>query len=473
MVSFMLPIVADDGGVALAWWHNRPTNTNTNRSKDVTTAAPETPPPTASERTDEIDLRKIRELADRLGRRPGRDKVMEEIGCGAPKATRLLKRYRETVGPHLEPVPDRSEAVDPTADRSDNPTGTPTGREAEADRPTGAVGQAVGSDLPTATPDRSGVFEDDRPTDPTGFRPVGATGQPDRPTADRSDNPTVPTGRVMVSRPDRSAASDQRSDVPDRPDRSDPTTPVGSVTAPNSTGREAVGPDRSATDPTAINPTARPSSDRSGEASPTADRSSYPTGREAESDRSTGAVGQAVGGLLGNLVKITDPDRWVQRSTGRDTDKQSAPTGRMPWFLWATAAAVGVPAFIAIWAGWVSLGLKTGWAEVKMLPSISEWTLNAVVVLPLSVEVLTLVSAGFFFHYQGTAIRWVSGVASLGSTVLGIFGQIWSHYLTASGQPAPWWLIDFVASLPVIALFVVGLLIHMAHREHLTARRNA
>ena len=45
-----------------------------------------------------------------------------------------------------------------------------------------------------------------------------------------------------------------------------------------------------------------------------------------------------------------------------------------------------LPAFVAIWAGWVDLGGMTGFGEVNLLPGIADWAvLNTAITLPIGV----------------------------------------------------------------------------------------
>lgn len=156
-----------------------------------------------------------------------------------------------------------------------------------------------------------------------------------------------------------------------------------------------------------------------------------------------------------------------------DQPDRASPARGMTAFLWVTMALVSVPALLTIWSGWVSLGLATGWRSVQLFPSVpglSGIHLNTVVFLPFSVEILTVVSMGFFLHYRGKAIRRTAGLTAVATVGLGLFGQAWSHHLQATGEAAPSWLVVFTASLPVLALAAVSLLVHLAANEHARAQ---
>lgn len=62
---------------------------------------------------------------------------------------------------------------------------------------------------------------------------------------------------------------------------------------------------------------------------------------------------------------------------------------------------IALPAFVAIWSGWVGLGGLTGFGVVHPLPGIADgFSLNTAITLPIGVEV-----------YAAYALRaWLSGV---------------------------------------------------------------
>ncbi len=168
--------------------------------------------------------------------------------------------------------------------------------------------------------------------------------------------------------------------------------------------------------------------------------------------------------------------RKLADRASEDRTNTAPSTDRMPKTLWVVAGLVALPALVSIWAGWVSLGLATGWKEVQLFPSVPGLNgvhLNTVIFLPFSVEVLTIVSMGFFLHYRGKAIRRVAGITALATVALGLFGQAWSHHLQATGAAAPSWLVVFTSGLPVVAMALVGLLVHLARNEHARTTQGA
>jgi hypothetical protein len=128
---------------------------------------------------------------------------------------------------------------------------------------------------------------------------------------------------------------------------------------------------------------------------------------------------------------------------------------------------LALPAFVAIWGGWVGLGEMTGFGPVNLLPGIgSGLTINTAITLPIGVEA-----------YAAYALRvWLSGIAptplarrfamwsALGSLLLGMVGQVGFHLMTAAGlTEAPWPITTFVSCLPVVVLGCGAALAHLLH----------
>lgn len=126
---------------------------------------------------------------------------------------------------------------------------------------------------------------------------------------------------------------------------------------------------------------------------------------------------------------------------------------------------LALPAFVAIWGGWVGLGRLTGFGPVNLLPGIGGgWTLDTAITLPIGVEA-----------YAAYALRvWLSGIApterarkfamwsAIGSLVLGMAGQVAYHLMIAAGVvQAPWQITTFVSCLPVVVLGCGAALAHL------------
>ncbi|MFY1703960.1 ABC transporter permease [Micromonospora sp. WMMA1923] len=129
---------------------------------------------------------------------------------------------------------------------------------------------------------------------------------------------------------------------------------------------------------------------------------------------------------------------------------------------------LALPAFVAIWGGWVGLGKLTGFGKVNLLPGIgSGWVIDTAITLPIGVE-----TYGAFALYV-----WLSGRvparaarfakwSALGSLAIGALGQVAYHLLIAAGvTSAPWWITTLVACLPVAVLGMGAALAHLMHAD--------
>jgi hypothetical protein len=132
---------------------------------------------------------------------------------------------------------------------------------------------------------------------------------------------------------------------------------------------------------------------------------------------------------------------------------------------------LALPAFVAVWSGWVGLGELTGFGVVHPLPGIADnFTINSAITLPIGVET-----------YAAFALRvWLSGrvpakarrfakVSALSALVLGALGQVADHLLEAAGvTQAPWQITTVVACLPVAVLGMGAALAHLIHAPRTT-----
>jgi hypothetical protein len=129
-----------------------------------------------------------------------------------------------------------------------------------------------------------------------------------------------------------------------------------------------------------------------------------------------------------------------------------------------TLVLLALPAFVAIWGGWVGLGGLTGWGPMPLLPGIADgFVLNSAITLPIGVEA-----------YAAFALRvWLSGfvpvrarrfakVSAIGALVLGAAGQVAYHLMSAAGiTKAPWPVTTLVSCLPVVVLGCAAGLAHL------------
>lgn len=191
------------------------------------------------------------------------------------------------------------------------------------------------------------------------------------------------------------------------------------------------------------------------------------------------AYGATHSGAFGHAfdpVPVTDADRPVPESADEHTAEESsaqatpvavpvtsADEAGKPMRAWPLLLLT-LPAFVAIWSGWVGLGAMTGFGTVHPLPGIwDHLTLNSAITLPIGMEV-----------YAAFALRvWVSGrvperarsfakKSVIGALTLGAAGQVAYHLMNAAGvTTAPWWITTIVASLPVAVLGMGAALAHL------------
>jgi len=135
------------------------------------------------------------------------------------------------------------------------------------------------------------------------------------------------------------------------------------------------------------------------------------------------------------------------------------------WPLWLLA----LPAFVAVWSGWVGLGQLCGFGPIQPLPGIwDSLHLDTSITLPIGMEA-----------YAAYALRvWLSGAVSpaavafarrstITALTVGAAGQIVYHLLTAAGvDHAPWPITALAATLPVAVLGMGATLAHLVQQPH-------
>lgn len=127
-----------------------------------------------------------------------------------------------------------------------------------------------------------------------------------------------------------------------------------------------------------------------------------------------------------------------------------------------------LPAFVAIWAGWVEMGRRTGFGKVTLLPGIADhFQLDTAITLPIGVE--TYAAYALYVWLSGrvneTARRFARASA-ISSLVLGGLGQITYHLMASAGwNSAPWPVTAIVACIPVAVLGMGAALAHLMHAD--------
>jgi hypothetical protein len=127
---------------------------------------------------------------------------------------------------------------------------------------------------------------------------------------------------------------------------------------------------------------------------------------------------------------------------------------------------LAMPAFVAIWSGWVDLGRLTGFGVVHPLPGIAdEVALNTAITLPIGLE--TYAAYALYVWLSGAVpgrARLFARRSAVGALALGAGGQVAYHLMIAAGVArAPWWITTVVACLPVAVLGMGAALRHLVH----------
>lgn len=125
---------------------------------------------------------------------------------------------------------------------------------------------------------------------------------------------------------------------------------------------------------------------------------------------------------------------------------------------------LALPAFVAIWSGWVDLGRLTGFGVVHPLPGIADRvSINTAITLPVGLETYAAYALYVWLsgNVRGRAERFARRSA-IGSLALGAGGQITYHLLVSDG---PWLITTVVACLPVTVLGMGAALRHLVHAD--------
>jgi hypothetical protein len=170
------------------------------------------------------------------------------------------------------------------------------------------------------------------------------------------------------------------------------------------------------------------------------------------------------------VVAITEPQSVlpaVAENPGTDTAvpaAAAAPVARRKVATWPVFL-IALPAFVAIWSGWVGLGGLTGFGVVHPLPGIwDEFSINTAITLPIGVEVYAWYALKAWLsgtHTPRVARRFAKWSA-IGSLVIGSAGQVAYHLMESAGMTvAPWQITTAVSCLPVIVLGMGAALAHL------------
>lgn len=130
---------------------------------------------------------------------------------------------------------------------------------------------------------------------------------------------------------------------------------------------------------------------------------------------------------------------------------------------------LALPAFVAIWSGWVGLGVMTGFGPVHPLPGIADgFTINSAITLPIGVETYAAYALRVWLAGAGSDLaRRFARASAIGALVLGAAGQVAYHLMTAQHvTAAPWPITTAVACLPVVVLGFGAALAHLQRHRN-------
>jgi hypothetical protein len=168
------------------------------------------------------------------------------------------------------------------------------------------------------------------------------------------------------------------------------------------------------------------------------------------------------------LHSVPDPDAAANTDAVPVVDKPQAmpvvDSGSVPsWPLLLLA----LPAFVAIWGGWVGLGRLTGFGPIELLPGIWDGlSINSAITLPIGVETYAAFAMRVWLSNStgSDRAREFAKWSTFGSLALGMAGQVAYHLMTAAGVTrAPWPITTLVSCLPVVVLGCGAALAHLLH----------
>jgi hypothetical protein len=143
---------------------------------------------------------------------------------------------------------------------------------------------------------------------------------------------------------------------------------------------------------------------------------------------------------------------------GHPDSPAARPPRSWPLFL------IALPAFVAVWSGWVGLGGLTGFGVIHPFPGIADHIrLNTAITLPVGVEVYAAYAIRVWVSERVSArARRFARVSTIIALCLGAAGQIAYHLMASHGVTvAPWWVTTIVSSLPVAVVFAGAMLAHL------------
>ncbi|MEU7907948.1 ABC transporter permease [Actinoplanes sp. NPDC049118] len=176
------------------------------------------------------------------------------------------------------------------------------------------------------------------------------------------------------------------------------------------------------------------------------------------------------GSEFADLAKLVPPDPAVTSEPESADDTAPAAENAAPVRRPVTwpVLILCLPAFVAIWAGWVEMGRLTGFGRVTLLPGITDFQIDTAITLPIGVE--TYAAYALWVWLSGRVVgdaRAFAKWSAIGSLALGALGQVAYHLMAAAGwTSAPWPITAAVACIPVAVLGMGAALAHLMHQNH-------
>jgi len=138
---------------------------------------------------------------------------------------------------------------------------------------------------------------------------------------------------------------------------------------------------------------------------------------------------------------------------------------------------LALPAFVAVWSGWVGLGEMAGFGDIHPLPGV--WNsahLDTAITLAIGVEAYAAIALRAWLTSSeavSARTRVFARWSAISALVLGATGQIAYHLLQeAHVTRAPWSVTTLVSSLPVMVLGAGTALAHMLRADAVAVDEN-
>jgi hypothetical protein len=195
--------------------------------------------------------------------------------------------------------------------------------------------------------------------------------------------------------------------------------------------------------------------------------SGFDPAADEASPRRLHVVADDFDGIAGTLP-VPEHDEPELSDLVSGTGEPVAPKESVPPLRRWPVVLLAAPAFVAIWSGWVGVGVLTGFGPVHPLPGIaSGFTINSAITLPIGVETYAAYALRVWLARVGPArAQRFAKRSAIAAFVLGGLGQIAYHLMTAAHLTvAPWPITTVVSCLPVVVLGSGAALAHLQHLD--------